>query len=314
MRVGLLSSAFVHVALILWSVFALPDAAPFDVEPVDSLPVDLVPISELTDLQKGVKTAELRETPSEAQTTPEPPPTPPPQPEPEPVGVQEAPQPTPPTPEPEQVAALPEPAAAEPPPPEPEPEPEPAPEPVQEQQPEPEPAPEPEAEAAEPLKPTPLPRLKPKPPKRKKTQTAKKTSQSDQVAALLNKVDPSGGGSRSSSQPASLGSRRGNDNARMTQSELDGLRSQISRCWNPPIGAADAEGLLVRVKMYLNRDGTVASPPKVENSSSNPFFRAAADSARRAVLRCQPYSLPADKYDAWQEVIMNFDPRELLGG
>jgi hypothetical protein len=52
----------------------------------------------------------------------------------------------------------------------------------------------------------------------------------------------------------------------------------------------------------------------VMNSSANPTFGIAAESARRAVLRCAPYSLPAEKYDAWREVIINFDPRELLGG
>jgi hypothetical protein len=31
-------------------------------------------------------------------------------------------------------------------------------------------------------------------------------------------------------------------------------------------------------------------------------------------MRCQPYSLPVAKYDTWQEVIINFDPREMLGG
>ncbi len=312
MRVGLVSSTVVHVGLILWGVLALPDATPFDVAPVDALPVDLVPISELTDLKRGVKTAEVREEPSEAETKPVPPPEP--VPEPEPVGEQPTPQPTPPTPEPQQTAALPEPAVAEPPEPEPEPVPAP-PEPVKEIQPEPEPAPAEKVEAVEPVKKSVLPRVKPKPPKRKKTQTAKKKkADSDKITALLNKADPSGGGSRSSTKPASLGTRRGNDNARMTQSELDALRGQIGRCWNPPIGAAEAEGLLVKVKMQLNRDGTVAAPPKVMNSGSNPFFRAAADSARRAVLRCQPYSLPADKYDAWGEVIVNFDPREMLGG
>ena len=315
MRVGLLSSAVVHAGLILWGAIALPDADPFEVAPVESLPVDLVSVSELTDLQRGVKTAELRETPSEAETQPEPEPVEP-EPTPEPVGVQPEPTPTPPepSPEPTETAAAPEPAAAEPPP-EPEPEPvAPEPEPVQEAVPEPEPVPAEEAEP-EPVKTTTVvPRIKPKPPKRKKTQTAQQKKKNDQVAALLNKVDPGGGGSQRSSTPASLGTRRGNDNARMTQSELDALKGQISSCWNPPIGAMDADGLKVRLQMFLNRDGTVAKPPKILNSSSNPFFRAAANSARRAVLRCQPYRLPASKYDAWEEVIVNFDPREMLGG
>ena len=35
--------------------------------------------------------------------------------------------------------------------------------------------------------------------------------------------------------------------------------------------------------------------------------------ARRAVLRSAPFkNLPRDKYDAWSEVIVNFDPSELM--
>jgi outer membrane biosynthesis protein TonB len=50
----------------------------------------------------------------------------------------------------------------------------------------------------------------------------------------------------------------------------------------------------------------------VINSSGNPAFQAAAESAVRAVRRCAPYSLPFEKYAAWQNVIVNFDPREML--
>jgi hypothetical protein len=40
--------------------------------------------------------------------------------------------------------------------------------------------------------------------------------------------------------------------------------------------------------------------------------RAAADSARRAVMRAAPYNLPRDKYDTWSTVIVNFDPSEMF--
>jgi colicin import membrane protein len=40
--------------------------------------------------------------------------------------------------------------------------------------------------------------------------------------------------------------------------------------------------------------------------------RAAAESARRAILQCAPYSLPAEKYEAWADVIVHFDPSEMF--
>ena len=46
------------------------------------------------------------------------------------------------------------------------------------------------------------------------------------------------------------------------------------------------------------------------------FFRAAADSARRAVFHphCNPLALPLDKYDIWKTIIIRFNPREMFGG
>jgi colicin import membrane protein len=40
----------------------------------------------------------------------------------------------------------------------------------------------------------------------------------------------------------------------------------------------------------------------------------AAESARRAILRCQPYRLPIAKYDVWKDVEVNFDPRDMFRG
>jgi hypothetical protein len=41
------------------------------------------------------------------------------------------------------------------------------------------------------------------------------------------------------------------------------------------------------------------------------YARAFAETARRAVLRCQPLKLPAELYDLWGSVEINFDPEEM---
>ena len=46
---------------------------------------------------------------------------------------------------------------------------------------------------------------------------------------------------------------------------------------------------------------------------SDPYYRAAAESARRAIMGCQNYTLPADSYDQWSELTLNFNPAEMLG-
>jgi outer membrane biosynthesis protein TonB len=108
--------------------------------------------------------------------------------------------------------------------------------------------------------------------------------------------------------------------APMTISEVDAVRYKIEKCWIVPAGARDAENLIVRIRITLNQDGTIrGSPEIVERSRMNragqQFFRIAAESARRAVLKCQPYDmLPQKKYERWREIELTFNPKEMLGG
>src|SRR5690606_1092454 len=76
----------------------------------------------------------------------------------------------------------------------------------------------------------------------------------DQIAAPLNRDTPSGGGARRCSQEGALGGRQTTGGTR-SQKEIDSLRSQVSRCWNRPVGAADAENLVVSIRIRLSRSG-----------------------------------------------------------
>ncbi|EEA92844.1 hypothetical protein [Pseudovibrio sp. JE062] len=310
MRAGLIASLVVHVVVLVAGAVSLNFGKELSTAPVDSLPVDLVPVSELTKLQLGTKEAkEIKE--AALQPTKKP---------------AEKPEPEKKTGEAKKEVkkvqeAKREVQQAETPPPPPEPaEPEPAPKEVPKEK-----APAetaelgPEVEKTE--KPKQLvkvrPRSKPKPPARpkapKKEKPKKKEDFNSKMAALLNKTNVKSSGTAKSAKPASLGSELGQTNVKMSQSELDALRGQVAQCWNPPVGAAGAEDLNVRLQFNLSRTGEVEGQMQVLNSSNNPTFRAAASSAERAVYRCGPYSLPAAKYDAWKTVILNFDPRDMLG-
>ncbi len=52
---------------------------------------------------------------------------------------------------------------------------------------------------------------------------------------------------------------------------------------------------------------------KEQGKMGDPYYRAAAESARRAVMQCQNYDLPAESYDEWSELTLRFDPSEMLG-
>jgi outer membrane biosynthesis protein TonB len=112
-----------------------------------------------------------------------------------------------------------------------------------------------------------------------------------------------------SSQPkAPLGSR-------LSASEIDMVREQISRCWNVPAGARDAADLIVEIRVVVSADGNVERATIVDQArvASDPFFRAAAESARRAFFNpeCRPLRLPADKYELWKDMVVDFSPKDL---
>lgn len=106
-----------------------------------------------------------------------------------------------------------------------------------------------------------------------------------------------------------------------TATEIDALRAiirrQIEPCWNPPVGAAMAEDLVVRIHVSVDPDGTVRQARILDSGRMvfDRFYEAAADSARRAVLnpRCNPLQLPQDRYDLWQELVLTFNPMEMIG-
>lgn len=157
-----------------------------------------------------------------------------------------------------------------------------------------------------------VPKFKPKPPAPEKK---KEKFDINNIMALLDKKAP-----KSAPSNAKQGAHNirgfGSQNA-MTMDLVDSLRSQVARCWSPPVGAPDAADLVVDFDLFLNPDGSVAQPPQLIGSSGsagNPYARAAADAARRAIYECQPYKLPADRYSQWREINpFHFDPRQMMG-
>ena len=283
MRAGLAVSSIGHAIVLGWGLVTFAPAA-FDTPPTEAMPVDLVPISEITQLKAGNRDAPKKEQAKQAaEKVAEPKQAP---------EVEKKPK----QPEVKQAAA----------PPSPPPEPKPAPEIKKE-----EPKPEPKPEVATPLPPK-------REPPRPKTPPAAKTKQRDfnpdQIAALLDRREPNQ--QRAAEEVATqgaLGTRIGNA-ATLSQSEIDALRAQIQACWNPPVGAENAQDLVVRVRVQFRTDGTLSAEPTLMNRGSSPYFQVAAESAMRAVRRCQPYTLPAAKYDIWRDVEVTFDPRDMFGG
>ncbi|MFN3827490.1 MAG: energy transducer TonB [Micavibrio sp.] len=104
---------------------------------------------------------------------------------------------------------------------------------------------------------------------------------------------------------------------RLAVNEITGrLQRQLGYCWNVLAGAKYAEDLVVDIKIYVNEDRTVRDAQVLDQMrySTDTYFRAAADSALRALRHpyCTPLDLPQDKYNLWKVMTFRFDPSSML--
>ncbi|QWW67102.1 cell envelope integrity protein TolA [Rhizobium sp. WYJ-E13] len=149
----------------------------------------------------------------------------------------------------------------------------------------------------------------------KSASSMKSDFNADEISALLNKTDPSAGGAKRSTQEASLGAKKSTGGSKLSQSEENALQGLIEGNWLITPGMEGLSGMVIRVHMKLDKDGNIIGQPEVESSggsSSDSTRRALESGAYRAVMKSAPFSmLPKDKYDAWNEVELNFDPSSM---
>ncbi|MFD0915294.1 hypothetical protein ACFQ14_02630 [Pseudahrensia aquimaris] len=339
MKAGLTTSVVAHIGAFAFGVMSLSTPAPLSVAEVEALPIDIIPIESITKTIEGERKADPSPTPSVKPTTR-------PETVPDAQNVGDAdndkkadapePAPKPAVEKAEAPAAKPEPVA---------PTPKPTPVPTPEVAPKPEPktdiaklaedaiepaAEEPKEETFEKPERVVTPKQRPTRPQpqqaktndrkdeKKPTKQASKKSDkkaNDEIAMLLNKEESSAGGAKRSDKKAGLGAKKGNNNAKMSQSELDALRGQIQQCWSVMgiAGLPGAEALRARVEFRLDRSGAIEGRPKATaTGGDNRLNRTFAGGARRAVMSCAPYRLPADKYDTWSDVVVNFSLKDML--
>lgn len=105
----------------------------------------------------------------------------------------------------------------------------------------------------------------------------------------------------------------------LSLSEEDAIKNAFIPCWSPPAGAKDAANLIVVLRAQYNTTTGALIDAKLDSSlsgryGSDPFFRAAADSAMRAVKhpRCNPLKLPPALYPKLRDTKLTFDPRAML--
>lgn len=190
--------------------------------------------------------------------------------------------------------------------------------------PEVEPIPTPEAARKE-IKPLEKKDLKPPPPKPKKEITKQVDTQQQNFNSLLKNLAPDAEEDTSSNELKETKQAQPqvaeqqtlpNFSDRLSVSEQDALRRQLSQCWNIMSGARFAENLIVEIRVTVRPDRTVQQATILDRGRYNrdSFYRAAADSALRALRNpnCSPLDLPVNKYEQWKSMVIRFDPKDIL--
>jgi hypothetical protein len=83
------------------------------------------------------------------------------------------------------------------------------------------------------------------------------------------------------------------------------FRKQVERCWKKPFlrskGETAGEKIEAAFAIRLKRDGTLDGAPRPEKASrATPYLQVYQDSALQALVKCQPYDLPAADFEQWK--------------
>ena len=305
-KAGLYASAAMHAALLAFLVFGFSFAPKFE-DAGESIPVETVSQSQFNQIMKGERDAKpMKEPPPEppqrqAAADPQPAPTPPPPP-PNLKTVDTPPPPPPPA----------EPAPTKP------------------ETPPPAPPPKPTAEEA----PTPAPPVRPKetPPPKPKVDPLAKILEKDKdeltkppkpsfdrnaIAKLIGQSKTNADPTPTGATPQGLPDQRADRMSPSLAAALDAwLTDAYLNCWTPPPTMPQGERYIAEVRVDFNPDGTLAGTPALLNPPTDPAWRAHAESAMRAVLKCNPLHVPpqyAPYFEQWRTKTVHFDPQSALG-
>jgi colicin import membrane protein len=95
---------------------------------------------------------------------------------------------------------------------------------------------------------------------------------------------------------------------------LNGLLiEQYKQCWNY-LPLSGGQKYVARIRVSYQPDGSLTGQPVLTNPPSDPAFRGLAESALRAVRRCNPLRIPPQfqpYYEQWKDWVIGFDPEIL---
>jgi outer membrane biosynthesis protein TonB len=289
-KAGLYASAAMHAGLLAFLVFGFAFGPKFD-DAGESIPVETVSQSQFNQIMKGERDAKpMKEAPPEplqrqAAADPQPAPTPPPPP----PDLKTAETPPPPAPPPKPTA-------------------------------EETPAPAPPIRPKE--TPPPKPKVDPlvkilEKDKEELAKPAKPTFDRSAIAKLIGETKTNADPTPTGATPQGLPDQHADRMSPSLAAALDAwLTDAYLSCWTPPPTMPQGDRYIAEVRVDFNPDGTLAATPELLNPPTDPAWRPHAESAVRAVLKCNPLRVPpqyAPYFEQWRTKTVHFDPQSALG-
>ena len=140
------------------------------------------------------------------------------------------------------------------------------------------------------------------------------------IAKLIGQNKPSASASAAGATAATPQGLPHHDAPRMSVSMASALDAWLTEsylnCWTPPPGMPEGDVYVAQIKVVFNADGSLSARPVLINPPTDPAWRAHAESAMRAVRKCDPLHVPPQYvpyFDQWKIETIHFDPRATQG-
>ena len=110
-----------------------------------------------------------------------------------------------------------------------------------------------------------------------------------------------------------VGGAQNSEAAKLPSDAIAELYRHLRTCVKPPSEITRSDKVHIKLRTFMTTDGRLAAEPALIEASASPAKGLAMlQSAKTALLACQPYTmLPANKYQEWKVLDLTFTPKDL---
>ena len=134
---------------------------------------------------------------------------------------------------------------------------------------------------------------------KKKVENSKKVEKEHNNTEILKKIKKIAGNSNRQIQQTEI---------KLSVTDINKIQNHVTKYWNVSYAASEVK-MVITLKISTNVDGSIKSVKIYDKNlyQKDKFYRATADTARRAVLDSSPLPLPKGKEKKFENFLFDFD-------